>query len=152
MKLSDKLNEEVSTVPVLLLKSTFRFSVALGQYDFEIKRKLSMWFAIKTLLAGLIIAYASWLSGRKPILAGFIVALPLVSMISILLSYLEYKDMSKINQFAISIVVAVPLSLSFFVPFILNRWLKLGFWPTYLLAIGFVGLAYLLHSWILKSH
>ena len=111
-----------------------------------------MWFAIKTLLAGIIIAFASWLSGKKPVLAGFIIALPLISMISILLSYLEHKDMSKVNQFAISIVVAVPLSLSFFVPFILNRWLKLSFWPTYLMAFGFVALAYLLHSWLLKSN
>lgn len=109
-----------------------------------------MWFIIKTLLAGTIIAFASWLSGRKPVLAGFIVALPLVSMISILLSYLEYKDMTKANQFAMSIVVAVPLSLSFFIPFILNRWLKLSFWPTYLMAIGFLALAYFLHSWIFK--
>jgi len=110
-----------------------------------------MWFVIKTLLASSIIVFASWLSGKKPILAGFIVALPLVSMISIILSYLEYKDMAKVNQFAMSIVVAVPLSLSFFIPFILNRWLKLGFWPTYLMAISFLVAAYFLHSYLFKQ-
>lgn len=111
-----------------------------------------MWFIAKTVLAGLIIAFASWLSGKKPVLAGFIVALPLVSMISILLSYLEYKNMEKVNQFAASILVAVPLSLSFFIPFLLNKWLKLDFWPTYTLALCFILSAYFLHSFLLKSN
>ena len=40
-------------------------------------------FALKVLFSGLIIAFASWLSVKKPILAGFIIALPLMSLISI---------------------------------------------------------------------
>ena len=109
-----------------------------------------MWFFTKTLLSGILIAYASWLSGRKPVLAGFIIALPLMSMLSILFSYLEYRDMHKINQFAVSILVAVPLSLSFFIPFILNKWLRMNFVTTYLLAITALTLAYFIHSLIFK--
>ena len=109
-----------------------------------------MWFFTKTLLSGILIAYASWLSGRKPVLAGFIIALPLMSMLSILFSYLEYRDMQKINQFAVSILVAVPLSLSFFIPFILNKWLRMNFVTTYLLAITALTLAYFIHSLIFK--
>lgn len=75
----------------------------------------------------MLIACASWLAGRKPVLAGFIIALPLTSMIAILFSYAEYRDMDKINAFARSIFVVVPLSLTFFVPFLLNKWLKLNF-------------------------
>jgi hypothetical protein len=38
-------------------------------------------FAAKLILAAAVIGYASWLSDKKPVLAGFIVALPLVSIL-----------------------------------------------------------------------
>lgn len=110
-----------------------------------------MGFIVKALASGAIITFAAWLAGKRPVLAGFIIALPLMSMLAILFSYLEYKDMGKINQFALSILVAVPLSLSFFVPFLLNKWLKLNFAGTYSLAIGCVVAAYALHSFIFKK-
>ena len=65
---------------------------------------------LKVLILGIIISYASWLAGRKPALAGFIVALPFVSLLSIIFSYLEYRDMAKLNQFAVSILVAISWS------------------------------------------
>ncbi len=90
----------------------------------------------------MLIAYASWLAGKKPVLAGFIIALPLTSILGILFAYAEHRDMAKINQFASSIFVAVPLSLTFFVPFLLNRWLKLGFALTFILALACLAAAY----------
>ena len=110
-----------------------------------------MWFLTKTFLSGIIIAFSAWLAGKKPVLAGFVVALPLVSMLAILFSYLEYRDMNKINQFAVSVLVAVPLSLSFFIPFVLNRWLKMSFPLTYAIAIGCLALAYMIHNAIFKT-
>ena len=103
-------------------------------------------FLFKILISGLIIALASWLAGKNPVLAGFIIALPMMSMLSILFSYAQYKDMAKINEFAVSIITAVPLSLVFFVPFILNKWLKLPFAATYVSAVGLLAAAYWLHS------
>lgn len=110
-----------------------------------------IWFIIKTLLSGILIAFASWLAGKRPILAGFLIALPMMSILSILFSYLQYRDMGKINEFAVSILVAVPLSLSFFIPFVLNCWLKMSFPLTYLLALSSVAAAYLLHSAFFRS-
>ena len=110
-----------------------------------------MFFLVKILISATLIAVASWLAGRQTVLAGFIVALPLVSMLSILFSYLEYRDMEKINQFANSILMAVPLSLIFFLPFLLNRWLKMNFALTYLSAIGCLAVAYFIHHLIFKS-
>ena len=74
-------------------------------------------FALKVIFSGIIIAFASWLSIKKPILAGFIIALPLMSLISIFFSYLEHKDMEKTILFSKSILVGVPASLTFFIPF-----------------------------------
>lgn len=109
-----------------------------------------MIFFAKILLSGIVIAFASWLAGRKPILAGFMMALPLASMLGILFSYLEYRDMNKINQFAVSILVSVPLSLSFFIPFVLNKYFKFSFPVTYFLAVGCIFFAYLLHAAVFK--
>lgn len=110
-----------------------------------------MLFLIKILISAVVIAYASWLAGRNSVLAGFIVALPLVSILSIALSYFEYRDMEKINQFAVSILAAVPLSLTFFIPFMLNRWLKMNFSITFALAIGCLALAYFVHTAVFKT-
>ena len=110
-----------------------------------------MFFLAKVLISSVLIAFASWLSRRQSVLAGFIIALPLVSMLSILFSYWEYRDMEKINQFAASIFMAVPLSLVFFVPFLLNKWVKMSFALTYLSAIGCLAAAYFIHHLIFKS-
>ena len=108
-------------------------------------------FLCKSLVSGFVIAFAAWLSGRKPALAGFLIALPLMSMLSILFSYLQYRDMDKVNEFALSILVGMPLSLAFFLPFVLNRWLKWSFPATYLSALGCLTAAFLLHRLIFKS-
>ena len=101
-----------------------------------------MAFVLKTIVAGSLIAFASWVAGKRPVLAGFIIALPMTSMLGILFSYAQYRDMGKINQFASSIFIAVPLSLTFFVPFLLNRWLKMNFALTFAAAVVCLALSY----------
>ena len=110
-----------------------------------------MFFFMKLVISGTTIAFASWLAGKKPILAGFIVALPLVSMLSLLFAYLEHRDMAKLVDFTMSILIAIPLSLMFFIPFLLNRWIKLGFGLSFVIGIFLLCLAYILHTSFLKS-
>ena len=109
------------------------------------------YFILKVLVSGLIVAATSWLAGRKPFLAGFIVALPLVSLLSLAFVYLETRDMQKINDYATSIFVAVPLSMAFFGPFILNRWLHLNFCATLIFALLFLFGAFLIHGLIVPT-
>ena len=106
---------------------------------------------LKVVFSAVILVSASWLAGKNPVLAGFIIALPLMSMLSILFSYIQYRDMAKINEFAVSILVAVPLSMTFFIPFVLNKWLKLGFIPTYGFGVAFLTAAFFAHNLILRS-
>jgi len=106
---------------------------------------------LKILLSASIIAGISWYAGKNPSLAGFLIALPIVSVLAISFSYFQYRDMEKINQFASSIVVSIPLSLLFFIPFILNRWLKWGFFPILLLGFILLFVGYLIHSRIFKT-
>ena len=110
-----------------------------------------MFFSGKILISALLIAFASWLAGKKPVLAGFIVALPLASMLALIFAYVEHHNMEKINKFAVSVLVAVPLSLTFFIPFLFNKWLKLNFALSFLAGLTFLVLAYFVHSTLLKS-
>ena len=80
-----------------------------------------IFFTLKIILAAIIIAFASWLSGQNPKLAGFIIALPLVSLIAIAFSYYEHNDIEKTILFTKSILVAVPVSYLFFLPFLRHR-------------------------------
>ena len=64
-------------------------------------------FIAKVISAALIIAFASWLSGQNPKLAGFIIALPLVSLIAIAFSYYEHNDLEKTILFTKSILVCL---------------------------------------------
>jgi len=76
-----------------------------------------MFFFLKILFAAIVIAFASWLSGKKPELSGFIIALPLASLMALIFSYLEHKNPETSITFAKSILVGVPVSYLFFLPF-----------------------------------
>jgi hypothetical protein len=62
-----------------------------------------MIFIIKILIAASLISFASWLSGQYPKLAGFIIALPIASLIAIIFSYYEHQDVEKTITFTKSI-------------------------------------------------
>src|SRR5690242_2608574 len=108
----------------------------------------TVFFTFKIFLSAIVIAGTSWLAGKKPLVAGFIIALPLMSLLTIVFSYWQYRDMEKINQYAVSIFSAVPLSLLFFVPFFLNRWLKMNFVTTLGSGLLLLAAAYGIHSLI----
>lgn len=110
-----------------------------------------LWPAAKIILSACIIAFASWLSGKRPELAGFIIALPLMSLLALAFSYSEYQNADASVRFAKSIVTAVPLSLLFFVPFLLAQRLNLGFWTLYAGGIALLAAGYFIHVWIMKQ-
>lgn len=103
------------------------------------------YFLFKAALAGTIVAFASWLAGRQGLLAGFVISLPIMSILSILFLFGETRDMGRVNQYAVSILTAVPLSLIFFLPFVLNRWLNLNFPMTFGFGLALLFGAFLIH-------
>lgn len=105
--------------------------------------------ALKVFISAGIIAFCSWLAGAKPHLAGFIVALPLTSMIVIPLSYYEWSSPEKSTAFAQGILYAIPLSMLFFVPFLLAEKMNLGFWTCYLSGIALLSIGYFISLYFL---
>lgn len=104
-----------------------------------------MEFLIKAAIAGCIIAFASMLSGRAPILSGFLVALPISTAILLPMAYAEHGSFQQVVVLAKSVAVAVPLTLFFFIPFFFSERLGLNFWLTYLLAFGCLLIGFFLH-------
>ena len=109
-----------------------------------------IFFTFKVIVAGLIIAFSSWLSGIYPKLAGFIIALPIVSLIAILFSYYEYKDIEKTVTFTKSILIAVPLSYLFFLPFFFSKSLSMNFYLMYGSGILLLVIGYLIHKYVVS--
>jgi len=107
-----------------------------------------MIFFTKVLLAAFVIAFASWLSGKKPELSGFIIALPIASIIAIVFSYLEHKNTENSVIFAKSILNGVPISYLFFIPFFFAKSLNMNFWIIYGIGLTLLIIGYFLHKYI----
>lgn len=109
-----------------------------------------MTFAFNVLVSALAISFASWLSGRFPATAGFVVALPLATMLVLPLSYREHGSAETSILLAKSILVAIPVSLAFFVPFLLAGRLALSFWQAYGLGCLALTAGYFAHRFVVR--
>tara|TARA_B000000460_G_C21352874_1_gene322020 strand:+ start:131 stop:469 length:339 start_codon:yes stop_codon:yes gene_type:complete len=107
-------------------------------------------FFIKILVAALIIAFSSWLAGQYPKLAGFILALPVASLLAIVFSYVEYNDPEKSVTFAKSILIGVPASYFFFLPFFFAKSLNMNFWLIYIVGLVLLVVAFFIHKYIVS--
>ena len=110
-----------------------------------------MQFALNVLVSALMISFASWLSGRAPGLAGFMVALPLATMLVLPLSYAEHGSQASTLELARSIFVAIPISLCFFLPFLFAERFQLSFWTAYALGCGALPIAFFVHRAITRA-
>ncbi len=104
----------------------------------------------KVLLAAILISFVSWLSGKKIGLAGFLTALPLTTLLALAFSHMEWGDSKQSVEYAKSVFVAIPVSLLFFIPFLLAQKMNLGFWTCYSSGIALLGVGYFIHSFITK--
>ena len=114
------------------------------------KVELNMIFFIKILIAATLISFASWLSGQYPKLAGFIIALPIASLIAIIFSYYEHQDIEKTITFTKSILIAVPVSYLFFLPFFFANSLNMNFWLIYVSGIFLLVGGYFIHKYLIN--
>lgn len=104
-----------------------------------------MTFAFNVLVSATLISVASWLSGRFPATAGFIVALPLATMLVLPLSYREHGSTETAILLARSIFIAIPVSMTFFLPFLLSDRIGLSFWQAYLLGVLVLAAGFFVH-------
>ena len=87
-------------------------------------------FFFKIILAASIIVFASWLSNKKPELSGFIIALPIASMVALIFSYLDHKNPETSITFAKS--------------------LGMNFWLIYAIGVILLVVGFVLHRYIVS--
>jgi hypothetical protein len=104
------------------------------------------WTIFKVILASGVITFTSWLANSQPRLAGFIIALPISSMLALAFNYAQFQNEGQSSAFARSILVGVPLSLLFFVPFLFSAQLKWGFGLLYGAGIALLAIGYFVHK------
>ncbi len=110
-----------------------------------------MWLFIgKIIVAAILISFVSWLSGKKIALAGFLTALPLTTLLALAFSHLEWGDSKQSVEYAKSILTALPVTLMFFIPFLLAQKFHLSFWSCYVSGVVLLGAGYFLHTYISK--
>lgn len=105
---------------------------------------------LKVLVAASVISFTSWLSAKKPELAGFIIALPIASILVLAFSYLEHHNAQTSITFAKSIMIGVPVSWLFFLPFFFAEKFNYGFWVSYAVGIILLFIGFLLHRYIIS--
>ena len=64
----------------------------------------------KFLFTASVNVFSSWLSQKRPKLAGFIIALPLATLLALTLAQLKHGDAQKSIAFGQSILLAIPVS------------------------------------------
>jgi len=108
-----------------------------------------MLIVLNTLVSALVIGVAAWLSRRYPVIAGFLVAVPLATMLVLPLAYLQHRDAGSAFQTARSILVALPFTLLFFIPFLMRD--RFSFWGAYAFGCALLPVGYFLHRAIMRA-
>lgn len=110
-----------------------------------------IWAVGKVVFAGLVISFLSWLSGKNARLAGFLTAMPLTTLLALAIGQMEWGDPQQSVDYAKSILFALPLTLLFFVPFVLAGKFNLGFWTCYVSGIALLVVGYFIHNFITRA-
>jgi hypothetical protein len=108
-----------------------------------------MLVVLNTVVSAIVIGVAAWLSRRYPVTAGFFVALPLATMLVLPLSYLQHRDAANVFDLARSILVALPITVVFFIPFLMRD--RFSFWSAYALGCALLPFGYLVHRAIMRA-
>ena len=109
------------------------------------------WTIIKTAIAAVIIVAVSEVSHRFPRLGAFLLTLPIISLIAIVMSWQQHRDLPAISRLARETLVLVPLGLPFFVPLAFAERFGLDFWPAFLIGLALATATIGLWLWLTPS-
>ncbi|HTL11078.1 MAG TPA: hypothetical protein VL588_01240 [Bdellovibrionota bacterium] len=109
-----------------------------------------IWNVAVVVLSALLISFTSWLAGRSPGLAGFLLSLPLSTLLALPFAQARYEDTDKTVAFARGIFTALPLTLVFFIPFLAAKQLKWPFWGMYASGLVLLAGAYFAHRALIR--
>jgi hypothetical protein len=89
----------------------------------------------KIILTSLVVVGASELSKQRSFWSGIIVSLPLTSLLTFIWIYLESGDNQRVAEISQSVLILVPISLVFFLPFTFQSRTLFSFWLNLFIAV-----------------
>src|ERR1035437_7796649 len=101
-------------------------------------------------LSASIISTALYVAKTNPVLGGFIISLPVSTLIALGFSKTQNQDLGNTFILAKSIFVSVPVTLLFFVPFLFAERLKITFWLAYFMGVVLLGFGFFIHRWVMR--
>jgi hypothetical protein len=104
---------------------------------------------MRAVVAAAIIVTVSTLGHRFPRFGALLLALPLVSLLAFVFSWMQHQDLPAISRVARGMLLLVPLSWPFFVPIAFAERLGLGFWSAIGAGSSFCLLAVLIWHWLI---
>ncbi len=104
--------------------------------------------ATNVALTSVLLSVVLWVSKTNAILGGFIVSLPISTLIVLAFSRIQQGETGNTQLLAKSIFVALPATLTFFIPFLLADRLKLSFWTSYFTGICLLTVSFFIHKWL----
>ncbi len=90
------------------------------------------WTLIRGLIAAVVVIIVTELADRYPRMGGFVLSLPVVSLIAFVATWTKHHEISVISRLSRETVVLVLIGLPFFLPLAAAGRLGLGFWWAYI--------------------
>jgi hypothetical protein len=110
-----------------------------------------LYFVIKCILSGIIVAVVSEVAKRSPAFGALIVSLPLVSMLGIFWLWRDTGDMERIASHAESTFWYVLPSLPMFLALPAMLRAGVGFWPSMTASCVLTIALYFITAWVLTK-
>ena len=110
-----------------------------------------IWIIGKVIIASIVISFASWIARSDVKLGGFIIALPISSMLSLAFFNVQYQEPEATVQFARSILFSIPLTIVFFIPFLFAEKFKLPFWGLYGMGLALIFVGYAVQTYFFQN-
>ena len=106
----------------------------------------------KILITALIIVVASEVAKRSSLLAGLIVSMPLITVLTLIWLYWDTKDIKQVSDLTNNTLLMILPSLTFFIFFPILLKLNLNFVGSMVIAIISTGLCYWIYTIFLNKY
>jgi MFS family permease len=93
----------------------------------------TIWTVGRVLLMSIIIVVVGQISDRFPRAGALILSLPIVSILAILVTWQQHRNLQPLSTLARETLILVPLGLPFFIPLAFASRLGIGFWAAMVL-------------------
>jgi hypothetical protein len=106
-------------------------------------------YALRILVAAIVVVLISEVARFKPRAGALMLSLPLSSLVAFVLIWMNNKDVQMVSSLAREVLLMIPLSLVFFLPFGWMERFQIDFWTAMVLGVGASALMLLL--WFLLA-